>query len=270
MKKNIILSSVAAIAVSGIITFGGCAESSTPNKPVSYSAEKTIDIVLDRGTKSTFSITTEAKGDNMKSKGVKSSSTIKDFKCVDSNKKEAECSTVCTTKNPCKVTIQAACGEEAKLNYSNATDFVGTFAAWHDANGNNADVSEVIDNKNLVAAFSGSANISQTGGIDSCNFDFSSFIVCAITENTKKHAYKSSTNSVDYVMVLIEYSDGTRVWKKVSNTYKSNGVEDGQPFFKLTDLGGKLPVKISVLSILKVGQSATGGTGSSGSIGAAD
>ncbi len=270
MKKNVILSTVAATVVTGVLMLSGCGSSNStaPEAGANYTAQKEYTVVAKAGEKTSFTITTEAAAGNSsaQAKGVKATASVSDITCVNSQ----PCSTVCTTTNPCKVTIKAACGNDAKLNYANATDFVGTFAAWNDANGNNADVSAVIADDGLVAAFSGSANISQTGGIDSCNFDFSSFIVCAITEHTKKHAYKSSFNSVDYVMVLVEYNDGTKEWKKVPNTYKSNGVENGQPFFSVTGLDGKLPVKISVVSVLKVGASLTGGTGSTGTIGAGD
>ncbi len=268
MKKNVILSTVAATVVTGVLMMSGCGSSSNPE--VSYEAKKSIDIVVKSGEDATYTVTTEAVSNSSQAKAVKAKATVKNVKCVDDQNVSQPCETVCTTANPCTVTLQAVCGNEAKLNFANKTDFVGVKTAWFDANNNNADVTAVISDPNLIPAFSGSANISQTGGIDSCDVDFSSFIVCAITLNSQKHAYKSSTNSVDYVMVYVEYNDGTSEWKKVPNTYKSNGVENGQPFFELKGLGGKLPIKISVISVLKVGESATGATGSSGSIGAGD
>ncbi len=266
MKRNVILSTVAATVVTGVLMMSGCGNSNAPKAGVNYEAEKTIDVVVKSGEKASFTVTTEAVSNNSQAKAVKAKAVVKDVRCVN----DKPCETVCTKATPCKVTIQAACGNAAKLNFTKKTDFVGASAAWFNANGNNADVSAVINDPKLIPAFSGSANISQTGGIASCNVDFSSFIVCAITLESKKHAYKSKTNSVDYVMVFVEYDDGTSKWIKVPNTYKSNGVENGQPFFDLKGLGGKLPIKISVMSILKVGESATGSTGSTGTIGAGD
>ena len=257
MRKNVILSSVAATVVTGVLMMSGC-NSSNNGKSVDqdYLEKGTVNVSVvddEAGNLTNVKVTTGGK--------LQSTASIKQVKCVDKSGKAASCKTVCTPTNNCAVKIAAACSE--KLNYSNASDVSGAWNLYN--NSAAADVVAERADDTTVTTFSGVANITQTGGINSCNFDFSTFIVCAITKDGKKY-YNASYNSEGYVLALIEYKDGTKEWKKVPITRKSNGTENDQPFIDMKGLTGEVPAKITIFSVLKKGASATGATGSTGAI----
>jgi len=56
----------------------------------------------------------------------------------------------------------------------------------------------------------------------------------------------------------------------VAITFKSNGVEAGQPFVEIQGLRGNLPIQLTLFSVLKNKQRSTGSTGATGTIGAGD
>lgn len=261
MRKNVILSTVAATVVAGVLMVG-CGSSSTPKqKDQSYDVVGKVNVVAAQdGTVDSTKSTIKTDG------GIKATVSVKNVRdCVDANNNPKPCVDVCTPTNPCQVTIKAEC--PSKLNYANNTDAIGAWHAYNNAGDANV-VAERNDGKTF-ATFSGVAIIDQKGGIGSCGFDFSSFIVCAVTKDGK-HYWNTSTNSAGYVMVLVEYNDGSSEWKKVPVARKSNGVENDQPFIELLGLNGKVPAKLTVFSILKTGAPATGSTGSTGTTGAGD
>jgi len=261
MKRNVILSAVAATVVTGVLMMSGCGSNGPKAKDQSYSDVGTVNVVVAQDGSVDSKVTSSGT--------VKTTITLKTVRdCVDTNGATTPCTEVCTTAAPCEVKVESVCGPNAKLNYANSTDYTGVFEEWRDSNDANV-VAERAD-AGTIAAFSGSVNVSQTGGIVSCDFDFDTFIVCALTEGKKLPYYNTSDNSTGYVMVLVEYADGTKEWKKVDITRKSNGEENDQPFIEITGLSGKMPVKFSVISVLKVGSPATGSSGSTGTIGAGD
>ncbi len=259
MKRSIILSAVAATVVTGALMMGGCTSSSSPKeKDQSYDVVGKVNVAVAQDGQVTSSpVTTD--GD------VKATLNVRGIDdCVDANAQPTPCVQVCTPANPCQVTVKAAC--PSKLNYANDTDAIGAWHAYNNAG--NADVVAERNDATTYPTFSGVAHIDQTGGIGTCNFDFSSFIVCAVTKDGK-HYWNTSTNSAGYVLVFVEYGDGTSEWKKVTVERKNNGVENDQPYIALS-VDGKVPVKLTVFSILKEGAAPTGTTGSTGTTGAGD
>lgn len=260
MKRNVILSTVAATVVTGVLMMSGCTSSKAEQQNQSYKEEGAVKVVVSEDGSTDSVVTSGGK--------IQTTVTLRTVSECTVNGVETPCNEVCVAADPCEVQLASVCGPDAKLNYANQTDFDGTFAAWN-STADQVVLDEIAD-AGTVAAFSGSALVTQTGGIAACDFDFSTFIVCALSENNKFHYWNTSDNSTGYVMVLLEYADGTKEWKKVPITRKFNGEENDQPFIEMLGLNGKMPVKFSVMSILNVGSPATGSSGSSGSIGAGD
>ncbi len=267
MRKNVILSTVAATVVTGVLMMSGCGSSSSPEQAdQGYTGIETVDVAIVDGKVDSV-VTVEGTPTAVsQASTVKTTVSVRGISdCVDANQQPAPCVEVCTPASPCSVTVEAKC--PSNLNYANDTDAIG---AWHAYNNTgNADVVAERNDDSTYPTFSGVAIISQAGGIGACGFDFSTFIVCAVTKDGD-HYWNTSTNSAGYVMVLVEYADGSSEWVKVDVTRKSNGVEDDQPFIELTGLNGKVPAKLTVFSILKTGAPATGSTGSTGTTGAGD
>ena len=264
MKKNVILSTVAATVVTGVLMMSGCGSNS---KAPTYNAGQTasgqaqvFNMDANGNLKTATSATAKGNGGGFSNSQV----TIKAVRdCVDANKQPKPCEEVCTAQNPCKVTIKSACSNTDKnvLDYTKHTDIIGAWDAYN--NTGNADVVAVRNDAGLVPAYSGVVNIDGSKGMGTCGFDFNTFIVCALTKDGL-HAWNTSTNSAGYALVLVEYADGTSEWKKVDITRKSNGSENDQPFIELLNLEGKVPAKITVFSVLKKGALATGSSGSTG------
>jgi len=262
MKRNVILSTVAATVVTGVLMMSGCNSSSPEAVAQSYEGNGTVEVVpaTDGTTSSVAIVQAETPAGNPVEVRV---AVNKVSDCVDASNQPAPCVDVCTPANPCAVTVTASCPSE--LNYANNTDTIG---AWHAYNNTaDANVQAVKDDNTLVPTFSGVATVNQTGGIGSCGFDFSTFIVCAVNKEGV-HYWNTSSNSAGYVLVLVEFADGTSEWQKIDITRKFNGVEYDQPFIELLDVEGKVPAKITVFSILNAGAPATG-SGSTGVTGGA-
>ena len=267
MKRSIILSTVAATVVTGVLMMSGCNSSAPKAATPEFTGEGHVAVTITDGKISDSVVTIESTPTaGAQASVLKSSVTVRSItECVDTNGDEAACSTVCTPVAPCEVKLETACS--SSLNYSNTTDESGAWSLYNVSA--DADVAADRADTTTYPTFSGTTTISQSGGIGSCGFDFSTFIVCAITKDGD-HYWNTTTNSAGYVMVLIEYADDTKEWKKVDVARKSNGFENGQPFIELTGLDGKVPAKITVFSILKVGAAPTGTTGSTGTTGAGD
>jgi len=277
MKKNVILSTVAATVVTGVLMLSGCGETSTGPESSAQSpghtAEGSINITAPNSA-SVKVVATESNGGTQGGGQQQVTAVVKKVRCADSTgaATEAECNTKCTTANPCGVKIESACSLDANaanatsaLDFSKLSDIIG---AWHQFNNTaNADVVAAKAEKPL---YSGVSTVTGFGGISSCDFAFSSFIVCALDKNGDRY-FVNSENSAGYAMVLLEYGDGSTAWIKAPITFKSNGTEPGQPFINIDGLSGAMPAKVTVFPVLKdsavahsTGSTGTGSTGGAG------
>jgi hypothetical protein len=269
MKKNVILSAVAATVVTGALMLGGCGSNSkAPEYDAGKTAEGSTTVVMKNG-KVTGSALAEGNSDANLGGGFSNTKiVVKDVRdCKDANNQPKPCENVCVgDNNPCEVKITTACSNDTGtvLDYTKTSDFTGAFSEFN--NSGNADVVAVRNDATLVPAFSGVINVNTSKAIGSCGFDINTFVVCALTRDNV-HAwnsnYESGGNSAGYVLVLAEYEGGHKEWKKVDIDWGDNDGKSGQPGVNVS-FDGKTPAKITIMSVLKKGRAATGATGSTG------
>ena len=270
MKKNIILSAVAATVVTGALMLGGCVTNSSkaPAYNPGQKAEGTISVVMnaDGTVKAGSSVVAKGNSDVNLGGGYSNSKvTVKTVRdCVDANQQPAPCTQVCTEAKPCDVIVTTACTNDSgeNLNYANTSDFIGAFHEYN--NSGDPEVVAVRNDATLAVGFSGVINVVGTG-IGSCGFGIDTYVVCVLMQDGT-HAWNISGedgNTAGYVLVLAEFADGTKEWKKVEIVRGTNNGENQQPGVSV-DFDGKVPAKITVMSVLRKGRQATGASGSTG------
>jgi len=119
MKKNVILSTVAATVVASVLMVG--CTSTKAEAPKMVSGKDSVKVVVKRAD-GAVDATANTEGKLGTSVAVK-----KIDRCVDASGEEKACTEVCTDANPCEVTIKSACGDKVQLNYAHDTDYTGVF-----------------------------------------------------------------------------------------------------------------------------------------------
>jgi flagellin-like hook-associated protein FlgL len=291
MKKNIVLSSVAAVAVAGMLVLSGCGGNSGSTKSNNnVDDSKTAKISVVAGTPSSVKVSF---GNSKKDHGQDDLTvTVKEIRCGDDNT-VAACESKCTAVNPCEVKVETGCGvvDTANNTLVNGTSAEAANAAFAAAAGaKDKDGKLVGPADGEFIGFDG-VTVLTSDNVNSCTIDYSAFIVCAMDKDGKKYYVsqdapniakgETGAEAVEALVSITTIVDGKEVieWKRVPLEWKSkqgdDGVLSGQPFVNLENLAlnGHLPAKIKVYTILKVagskshGDKVTGVSGGTGAVG---
>jgi hypothetical protein len=285
MKKNIVLSSVAAVAVAGMLVLSGCGGNSGSTKKVENVVDSKAGKISVVAGQASDTLTVSFGGN--KDRGQDNISvTVKEIRCGTTPTASA-CETKCTTQNPCEVKVETGCGvvdaKNALVNDTSAEAANKAFAELAKADKYDDDKPVVIEDTEFVG-FDG-VTVLTSDDVDSCTVKYSTFIKCALDRDGKKY-YVAQSLDKDQKGAIAEYAivqittvkDGkeTTTWKKVKLDYTAKVVNGktllGQPFVNLENLAlnGNLPAKIKVFTILaKAGSKSHGGvSGVSGGTGA--
>jgi hypothetical protein len=292
MKKNIVLSSVAAVAVVGMLALSGCGGNSgttTPANNVEDSKAGTISVVAGTDSKTL----TVSFGDSKKDHGQDDVTvTVKNIKCGTTTEEATEeaCETKRTFAKPCGVVIETGCGTVSSANnkLEKGTSAAAANEAFAEAAGaKDKDGNSVGPVAGEFLGYDG-VTVLTSDDVNSCTIDYSTFIVCAMDKDGKKYYVSqdaptgtdTGAQAVEALVSITTVVDGKEVteWRRVPLQWKSKTGDDGQtlsgqPYVELSNLAlnGNLPAKVKVYTILKVaGSKSHGGkvTGVSGGTGA--
>jgi hypothetical protein len=294
MKKNIVLSSVVAVAVVGMLALSGCGgnsgSSTTTDNNVEDSKAGKISVVA--GTDSSVKVSF---GDSKKDYGQDDVTvTVKNIKCGGTTTvkaTETACETKCTVTNPCDVVIETGCGTVSANNtLENGTSAAAANEAFAEAAGaKDKDGNSVGPGAGEFLGYDG-ITVLTSDDVNSCTIDYSTFIVCAMDKDGKKYYVSqdaptgtdTGAQAVEALVAITTVVDGKEVteWRRVPLQWKSKTGDDGQtlsgqPYVELSNLAlnGNLPAKVKVYTILKVagsrshGDKVTGVSGGTGAVG---
>jgi hypothetical protein len=277
MRKNVILSAVAATVVTGVLMLSGCTSSGAKTKTIVDDKDvpsSTVDVVPANG-KLTFSGSAE----NKSAGGI-------DFTGTNATSKAGKDCTV----DPCTVTIKKGCGKEAGkvLNYTNSCAVKTAYDAL-DATGPSAAAGKEF-------RYAGFVDISSDD-IASCTVSFSADLKCSldrdgqVATNTTGSTGSTGAGSAgekaagsgealyvyvnpdtapagSKVAIYIVPADGcstngTGYWAEGTVAYRADGTAYVQTEVNIDDIPARVYFFVEEFSQVDANDAATGSTGGS-------
>ncbi len=216
--RKIVLSSVVATAVAGVLMLSGCGGSSSSSDEIAKKPEVDTSKVLKDKQSASSKITGNNIAVVLKTDGSdKNKASLGSTKVTMSVDKSE-----CTTSDPCSVSITRKCFPN-ELNYN---DGIAKAYEIADAAANDID----LDDNKLALRYAGFVKVDGDSRIDSCSLDFEIGLKCAVNKaGTKYYLMDNDPATNDYrvttAAVAVKYTDGDGqvkvAWYKAEVEYKA-------------------------------------------------